>query len=155
VRIIKNTGILIGLFWILSTGLISSCSEEGTNPADEKFILPDSNISFYEHIEPLFNARCGLESGCHSSTDTDNPLMYNVLVNHNLLINYQLSSTGEQLVDLTVHEENPHLAPLYLIVSEGYPSTYDDLMPPQPEKEPLTVNQIEGIRKWIGEGAQP
>ena len=65
--------------------LNTSCSDEGTNPNDKKFILPDSNLSFLEHIEPLFNARCGLESGCHSPTDIQNPLLYANTHSHGLV----------------------------------------------------------------------
>jgi hypothetical protein len=156
VRIIKSFRLLVYFLSFFIFIIIISCSEKGTNPADEKFIIPDSNISFYEHIEPLFNARCGLESGCHSVEDTDNPLPYSVLINRNALVNnYQLSSTGELLIDLSVHKSNPQLAPLYLIVAEGYPETYTDRMPPPPYYDPLSDNQIEGIRRWIGEGAPP
>lgn len=131
-----------------------TCSEEGTNPYDEKFVLPDSNVSFYEHVEPLFNARCGMQSGCHSSFDGDkNGLTYNELIDRNGLIYYQLSITGEQLVDLDVDPKNPQTSVLYLILSEGYPDVFYDQMPPPTSKEPLNTNQLNGVKQWIREGA--
>ena len=131
-----------------------SCSEEGTNPENEKFVLPDSNISFYEDIEPMLQVRCGLESGCHSPTDIDNRLLYTVLVNKISLINHQIRN-GERLVDLSIHRTNPEIAPLYLILSEGYPEPfYDQMPPPVLNRNPLTDNQIKGIKQWIREGAK-
>lgn len=152
-RIIKSYSLLFFISLLIIQFLHNGCSDEGTNPNDKKFVFPDSNVSFYEHIEPMFNARCGLESGCHSITDTQNPLLYNDLVIRDALIYHLLSSTGEQLVDLSVHESNPHLAPLYLILIEGYPETFVNQMPPPTLKEPLNNNQLNGIRQWISEGA--
>lgn len=133
----------------------SGCSDPGSQNDEDKFIFPDSNISFTNHIEPLFQVRCGWESGCHSPTDINNPLPYNDLIFRTGLINHMLSSTGERLVDLSIHQKSPHLAPLYLILKEGYPRIYDDRMPPpRLNRLPLTDNQIEGIKQWIKEGAK-
>ena len=151
-RIIKYFRFLIFLGMISGFIYVLSCSES-TNPNDKKFVLPDKDLSFYDHIEPLFNARCGLESGCHSITDVDNPLPYSELTNRITLIYHQLSSTGEQLVDLEVDPLNPQSSVLYLILYEGYPTEYYDQMPPPAVKEPLTTNQLNGIKQWIREGA--
>ncbi|MEJ2545090.1 MAG: hypothetical protein P8Y99_13570 [Calditrichaceae bacterium] len=137
-------GIITGLIYLLS------CSE-GTNPKDKKFELPEKDLSFYEDIEPLFNARCGLESGCHSPTDYTNPLLYTELVTRDGLVYHQLSSTGQQLVDLENDPLNPESAILYLILYEGYPDV-EDIMPPFPYDR-LTTNQLNGIKQWIREEA--
>ena len=150
-RIIKYLRFLIFLGIISGFLYMLSCSE-GTNPIDKKFVLPDSGLSFYDDIEPLFNARCGLESGCHSPTD-DNPLLYSELTNRIALIYHQLSSTSQQLVDLEVDPSNPQNSILYLILYEGYPTPYDDQMPPPALREPLNKNQLNGIAQWIREGA--
>ena len=151
-RIIKSFSLLFFICALIIQLLHNGCSDEGTNPNDKKFVLPESDVSFYEHIEPLFNARCGLGSGCHSPTDIQNPLLYNDLVNRDALIYHPLSSTCEQLIDLSIHQNNPHLAPLYLILAEGYPS-FENWMPPPNRTEPLNENQLNGIRQWISEGA--
>ncbi|MBN1406178.1 MAG: hypothetical protein JW956_00225 [Calditrichaceae bacterium] len=137
-------GIIIGLFYLIS------CSE-GTNPNDKKFVLPEKDLSFYEHIEPLFNIRCGMESGCHSPTDISNPFTYNDLTILEALKNYRLSNNDYRLIELEVDQLNPQSSILYLILSEGFPD-YKDLMPPFP-KDRLTTNQLNGIKQWIREGA--
>ena len=129
-----------------------NCSDEGTNPDDVKFIIPENDISFVEHIQPMFELRCGLDSGCHSSLD-DNRLTYIELINNHSLQDHKLV-TGEKLVELTIHLEHPELAPLYLILLEGYPDSPDDRMPPYLTNLPLTDDQIDGVRRWIGEGAK-
>jgi hypothetical protein len=146
---------LIGLvLFLLIQVSINACSEGGTNPEDEKFILPDSNLSFYDDVEPLFQVRCGLESGCHSPSDIDNRLLYTVLVNKIALMNHQLRD-GKRLVFLDEDMQNPDNAPLYLVVLEGYPEPfYDKMPPPWDNKKPLTDNQINGIKQWIREGAK-
>ena len=147
----KASLILIGLFSVL---LFFSC-RQGTSPEKKEFIIPDKNISFYQHIEPMLEYTCGLESGCHSPTDTQSKLLYVELIDKVSLMNHRLSSTGERLVDLSIHQKNPELAPLYLIVKEGYPNSPEDRMPPYwLNRAPLTDNQIEGIKRWIAEGAK-
>ena len=151
-RIIKYSRFLFFLGVITGFIFLLSCSE-GTNPNDKKFVLPEKDLSFYDHIEPLFNVRCGTESGCHSPTDITNPLLYNDLTNRNALIYHPLSSNGEQLIDLEVDPLNPQSSRLFLILYEGYPVEYYDKMPPPITKEPLTSNQLNGIKQWIREGA--
>lgn len=140
---------LITLFFLV----LAFCSKNSTNN-DDKFVFPDKNISFYKNVEPLFQVRCGLESGCHSPADqptSTNRLTYAILTTKALLLDFQLSSTGEKLIDLNIHKKHPEIAPLYLMLSQGYPRQREDLMPPIP-REPLNTNQINGIKEWIREG---
>jgi len=130
--------------------LLMQCSDTGTPPEELEFVFPDSNISFIEHVQPMFEAKCGIESGCHSPGNTEIRFTYAELVSRIGVINHRLPS-GEVLVDLALHQKNPELAPLYLILLEGYPSP-DDRMPPL-GRTPLNDNQLNGIRQWIKEGA--
>ena len=103
--------------------LLTQCKKNSTNNND-KFVFPEKGVSFYKNVEPLFQVRCGLESGCHSPADqptADNKLTYAILTTKALLLEFTLSSTGEKLIDLNVHRKHPELAPLYLILSEGFP----------------------------------
>jgi hypothetical protein len=152
VRIIKSFKLIISIVFIFAILLIIACSD-GTNPADKKFVLPEKDLSFYDHIEPLFNVRCGMESGCHSPTDISNPLLYNDLVSRNGLVYHQLSSTGEQLISVEIDSLNPQSSVLFRILYEGYPDEYYDQMPPPATKDPLNSNQLNGIKQWIREGA--
>ncbi len=140
---------------VLISALFLTCAQQGTSPDDVEFIIPEKDISFYEHIEPMLEYRCGLETGCHSSVDTQSKLLFIELIDKTSLMNHRLSSNGERLVYLPVHQKNPEIAPLYLIVKEGYPQSPEDRMPPYTlNRLPLTENQIEGIRRWIAEGCK-
>ncbi len=131
-----------------------SCTDKGTHPEDKEFVLPDKNVSFIEHIQPMFEAKCGFDAGCHSPTDTEQRFLYVELINRNGVIDHILTSTGEKLVNLPTDPKNPESAPLYLILKEGYPRVVDDMMPPPwLNREPLNENQLNGIKQWIKEGA--
>ncbi len=67
-------------------------------------------------------------------------------------MSYQLSTTGQVLVDPFIHQESPHLAPLYLIVTENGGFAGVEKMPPFGYRE-LNKNQTDGIRTWIAEGS--
>lgn len=58
--------VLISVYW--------ACSEDSTEPQSEEFVLPDSNLSYVDHIRPLFLAKCGSQAGCHSSVNPANGL---------------------------------------------------------------------------------
>lgn len=145
------------MFRVLSFPLISIaifsmlyCCASGTAPDEMDFVFPDSNISFIEHVQPMFEVKCGIESGCHSPGNTNIRFTYSKLISRIGVINHSLPN-GEQLVNLAIHQKNPELAPLYLILLEGYPES-DDRMPPF-NRVPLNDNQLNGIRQWIKEGA--
>lgn len=150
-KIIQSTVMLLiisGFLW-----LTTNCSDEGVHPLDVQFVIPADSISFYDHIQPMLEIKCGFGSGCHSSTDIENGLMYTHLVDKNALMEYNIE--GEKLVDLDTDIKNPQSALLYLIVREGYPDVPRDRMPPYwLNRAPLSENQIEGIKNWIGEGAK-
>ena len=129
---------------------ILQCSHSGTSPDDMQFIFPDSNISFIDHIQPMFEVKCGTASGCHSPGNTEIRFTYSELISRIGVINHRLRN-GEALVNVPIHQKNPESAPLYLILLEGYPNP-EDRMPPF-NREALNDNQINGIRQWIKEGA--
>ncbi len=134
----------------------AGCADQGTPPQDAQFVIPDSNISFYNDIQPMLLAKCGSESGCHSNSavDRERKLQYLELIDKTALMNHRLSQTGDRLVNIAIHENNPQNAPLYLIVLEGYPNQRDQMPPYWLNRSPLHETQIEGIKNWIGEGAK-
>ncbi len=152
---LRNLFNFFGLLLIFSlfSFLLHYCNENGTD--DEKeIVFPESGVSFYKHVQPLFDRKCGFESGCHSPSDEPTArkkLTYSILVTKSLLLDFILTGTGEKLIDLNIHRTNPDIAPLYLILSVGYPREQEDLMPPIP-REPLNQNQLNGILQWIKEG---
>ena len=145
------TAATAGILWINS-----GCADTGTPPQDAQFVIPDSNISFYNDIQPMLLAKCGSESGCHSNSavDVQRKLQYLELIDKTALMDHRLSQTGDRLVNIAIHKDNPQNAPLYLIVLEGYPNERDQMPPYWMNRSPLHETQIEGIKKWIGEGAK-
>jgi len=144
---LRVLGVLLLLTAVFS---ILRCSDSGTSPDDMQFVFPDSNISFVDHIQPMFEVKCGTESGCHSPGNTNIRFTYSELISRIGVINHRLPS-GEVLVNLAIHQKHPDLAPLYLILLEGYPNQ-DNHMPPL-NRPALNDNQLNGIRQWIKEGA--
>lgn len=141
----------VGMLWVSS-----GCADKGTPPQDAQFVIPDSNISFYNDIQPMLLAKCGSESGCHSNSavDVQRKLQYLELIDKTALMDHRLSQTGDKLVDIAIHKNNPQVAPLYLIVLEGFPNQRDQMPPYWLNRSPLHETQIEGIKRWIGEGAK-
>jgi len=133
----------IVLFMVLLL-LAFACEEKGTNPLEANYVIPDSNISYYDHLEPMFNGKCGLGTGCHYDRQDI------IISDKNSFMNYMISDIGDRLVNLE-RWNNPIRQPLYLIVTEGY---YDiERMPPfWDSREWLNKNQIDGIEQWIREG---
>jgi len=94
----------------------------------------------------MLEGKCGFE--CHSNNVEVIAIPF---LNKEDFINYQISITGDVLVDTIQHKNDPDRSPLYRIVTEIEPFGIET-MPPFP-RTPLTDNQINGIRKWITEGA--
>ena len=125
------------------------CSDEGLSPDQREYIIPQNNISYYDDLLPMLEGKCGFE--CHSN----NVQVITIpLLNKDEFIDYQLSFTGEVLVDTILHKIDPTRAPLYKVVTEFDYLGNNDVMPPlAARRSPLTENQIEGIKQWIAEGA--
>ena len=138
------------LLMLIAVFSILQCSDSGTSPEDTQFVFPDSNISFIEHVQPMFEVKCGTESGCHSPGNTEIRFTYSDLISRSGVINHILPN-GEVLVNLAIHQKNPALAPLYLILLEGYQDMVGR-MPPL-NRTGLNENQLNGIYQWIKEGA--
>ena len=126
-----------------------ACQDKGKNPIDQNYVIPESDVSYYDHLQPMFNGKCGFGSACHSVDNAENQLFFS---DKEIFMDYPVSRTGVKIVDLALHKDNPRLSPLYLIVREGYAGI--ERMPPLSlGREWLNVNQIKGIETWISEGA--
>jgi hypothetical protein len=127
----------------LSMFYMISCEKNPTQTEGE-ITLPDSNLTYTEHIFPLFTAKCGSETGCHS------PNFGGVPARDLDLTNYQ--SIRTHMVDgseLLVIEFQGGQSFLYNILLG--PISGRRQMPP--DRTPLSVNNIMGIKTWIDEGA--
>ena len=120
---------------ILGTLIVFSCKDQRPNTSN--IVLPDSNLSYSHDIEPLFTQTC-LGSQCHSGSAPAKgldltPPSFSNLLNHVP----RLVVSGAADNSLLVQRLNGQIAPV---------------MPSN--QNPLTSNQINGIRQWIKEGAK-
>ncbi|MEW6653684.1 MAG: c-type cytochrome domain-containing protein, partial [Bacteroidota bacterium] len=98
-------------------------------------VIPSSNVSFGEYIQPVFRLKCN-NANCHNSQDRAGKLS---LDNH-------AEATSNFLVVFPGMPDNSKL----VWAIEGRTTSP---MPPI-GLPPLTKNQINGIRTWIKEGAK-
>lgn len=115
--------------------IVFSCKDD-SNPVSkiEDIIFPSSTISYYRHIQPLFNIACA-NSGCHDVKTKAS--------------NLDLSDyTGikQRFYDVVIPRDTVLSRLIWSI--EGRPEAAR--MPPQGT---LTLNQIRGFKQWIMEGA--
>ncbi|HTK82579.1 MAG TPA: c-type cytochrome domain-containing protein [Bacteroidota bacterium] len=117
---------------------LSSCKDDTTDnglPID--IVFPDSNVSYGRYVQPLFDRGCAF-SGCHGEDTYD-------------FRGFALDSYGHLMFGTLQ------------VVIPGDPNNSDlarriqglDNKPRMPlNRTPLTTNQINGIKRWIKEGAQ-
>lgn len=115
--------------------VFSSCDDTLTNQDIDSKVIPSSNVSFSEYIQPVFQVKCNT-ANCHNSHDRAGGLS---LDNH-------AETTSDVLI---VFPEIPDNSKLVWSI-EGRSTSP---MPPV-GWPPLTKNQITGIRTWIKEGAK-
>lgn len=122
---------------VLILSSLISCKDESPVSNDSGSILfPENGVSYARHIQPLFQRRCAF-SGCHGGSSPAAGLDLTTPSYHNLM-NHQprLVTSGEPQNSLLVQR------------IEG------TILPRMPlNSQPLTENQIRGIRTWIQEGA--
>ncbi len=127
-------------FSVIILAVIGACKDTGTNPEDQVFILPDSNLTYIDHIRPMFVAKCASQSGCHSSTDPAGGLdltYYYAIINHYVTGNIPLVIDG-----------NGGNSALYRILLAAYLDK-----PRMPLDGPyLNTNNCNGVKIWIDEG---
>ena len=123
--------LLLIIIFILA--ISTSCDDTGIT----EVIIPDENIDYAIHIQPLFNTHCN-NSGCHNSEDNAGGI--------------RLTSYGELFaVPFLIIPGAPEESQLYLAV-DGRSVNF---MPPAYGNSiPLSENNIAGIKTWILEGAK-
>lgn len=129
-----NTSLLIAFFSFL---LIAACDDTITSDDIDSRTIPDSNVDYYEHIQPIFTVKCAT-SFCHDDQNRAGGL--------------SLTSWANATADLTVvFPGDPDVSKLIWAI-EGTGGV--EPMPPPGAVPPLTENQIQGVRTWIQEGAK-
>lgn len=124
-------GLMIAGLFVLF--LFTFGCEDTVRPAD--IVFPDVNVSYSQHVQPLFDQTCAF-SGCHNDATRAGNL--SLTSYHNLT----------QRPDI-VFPGNPESSLLYIRISS------QQLGPQMPmNRPPLNRNQQQGIRTWINEGAE-
>ena len=131
------------LVFLISVIYLSSCDD---NPADSSkdIVLPDSNLNYSDHIFPLFTVKCGSENGCHSPNFGGLPAKGLDLTDYNSIRTHMIDGSEHLVI-----ENQGELSFLYNILLS--PISGRRQMPP--DREPLSINNIVGVKTWIDEGA--
>lgn len=119
------------------SGIIcASCEDEVSGLGPSTVVFPDSGVSYSSHVEALFRQSCA-NSHCHgggdpaAGLDLDTPSYRSLMDHHPRLV---LSGDGaNSLLILRLTGEVGQQMPLRM--------------------QSLSDNQINGIRRWIDEGA--
>ncbi|MCX6122003.1 MAG: hypothetical protein NTX44_10350 [Ignavibacteriales bacterium] len=129
--------LIIG-FFIVCTITVPSCKDQTNQSNTSNIIFPDSNVSFSKYVEPLFQQTCA-EAGCHGGSQPAANLNLEYDVCWHSLIDY---------LPPIVIPKNGNTSPLAKYLDGS-------LAPQMPlRSQPLTKNQINGVKKWIDEGAR-
>ncbi|HAP35579.1 MAG TPA: hypothetical protein DCQ28_06395 [Bacteroidetes bacterium] len=113
-----------------------SCEDTTTNSISniDKIIFPESNISYYRTIQPLFNIGCAID-GCHDvKTKAANLDLSDYL------------GLKQRFYDVVIVRDTSKSRLIWSIEGQFGSS-------PMPPQRSLTANQIRGFKKWIMEGA--
>lgn len=116
--------------------IFAGCKDTITGDDIDSRFIPSVNVSFNEHIQPIFNYKCNY-SGCHNSEDAAGGLMLTTWA----------STTANPSIVFPGDPDNSIL--IWTIRYEAGTRN----MPPL-GYQPLTEQQIEGIETWVAEGAK-
>jgi hypothetical protein len=129
---------LILLFVVVNIILIA-CKE--STKSEEEIVLPESNLTYFRHMQKLFNVKCATP-GCHTYLDQAGNLD---------LTDYAAIMTKTVEGELIVIPEYGEQSFLYRILIENYKGQLR-----MPLNGPyLNSNNTNGVKIWIDEGAKP
>jgi hypothetical protein len=110
------------------------CGKDSSPTSPSDIVFPSTNVSYSQHVQPLFNTSCAL-AGCHDDVTRQNNLS---------LTSYQ-NATARAGIIVAGNADGSILA-----------QRIDGRLQPQMpfNRPPLNSNQINGIKTWINEGAR-
>jgi hypothetical protein len=115
--------------------LSQNCKDTITSNDVDNMVIPDSGVSYSQHIAPVFNAKC---VNCHGVGTTEAGL--DLTTWSGTVANPSIVFPGE-----------PDNSSLVWSI-EGRPG-FPAMPPVGSPYTPLNQNQINGVRIWIAEGA--
>jgi hypothetical protein len=137
----KNYGRLpVVLLCVVLVMLALTCKDQISGPELSQIVFPAKNVSYHNHVQPLFDRGCGGQSSaCHGS-DTFN-------------------DQNPFALDVYEHAVNPY-SRFWILPGDPDHSNMNHeveqkppVMPPRGQPQ-LSANQIKGLRQWVLEGAQ-
>ena len=133
--VVRSVSVFLAvLAGVLFSALLSGCKDENPTGMASDIIFPSTDVSYSQHVQPLFNQTCAL-SGCHD----DGPHQSDLCLTS--YFNTVFRTAG------VVTPGRPELSTIVFRI-EGTSGQRMPLTGP-----PLNQNQINGIRTWIVEGA--
>lgn len=126
---------ILAMSLMLTTFSCKDDNPSGPEGSPSNVVFPTSNVSYTQHVQPLFNQACAF-AGCHDAGTHQSPL--------------KLISWGDVVITLPgiVVTGQPDQSTLVFRI-EGRVGQRMPL-----GTNPLNQNQINGIRTWIAEGAR-
>ncbi len=130
----KNNMRMVAFISVLAAGFVMAvgCGDSGITDPDD-LVFPDSNVSYAEHVQPLFNLRC-TNSGCHEEQTRAGDLVltsyFNLTARPGIVVPF---SSESSLLAQKIDGRNPHRINTPILVN---------------------ANQIQGVKTWIDEGAK-
>ena len=131
--VMSKTFVWVLLSFAAAIALFTSCKDDITGQGPPDIVFPDSNISYGRYVQPLFDRSCAIPT-CHSGDMPAKGLS---------LESYQKATEHLGII----YPGQPDASLLVLRIQ----GTIQPRMPLY--RDPLTTNQINGIRRWIYEGA--
>jgi len=120
---------------VISLFVLSSCKDTSNSVSTlDDIVFPATGISYEKLVQPLFNIGCATTS-CHDNASQKG--------------NLDLSSYGLWKLDPGAINNGDTTNSRFVWCIEAKPGS-----PPMPPARPLVQNQIQGLKRWIYEGAQ-
>ncbi len=133
-RLVGNVLLLTFIAGSSLLSFIAGCGKDNTLADLESIVFPATNVSYGQHVQPLFNLTCAV-SGCHDDATKQSNLS---------LTSYVNATARPGIIVLG----NPDAS----VLVQRIEGTIQPRMPFN--RAPLNDNQIKGIRQWIKEGAK-
>ena len=131
-KIVTNTLLIFSFAGIL---IISACDDTANITDIDKLVIPATNVSYSQHIQPVLTAKCA-RAGCHDDQTHSGNL--SLTSYSNTTMSYLVVAPGyPQNSSLVLSVQGLSNTPMPLV---GYP--------------PLIKNHIDGINTWVKEGAK-